>query len=627
MQGTHAVNLQKTVRLYRFGDFCLDLSERTLFHGGERIHLGPMVFDTLAVLVESAGRIVSKDDLLSRLWPGTFVQESSLAQNVYLLRRALGGDHYIETVPKIGYRFTVPVESGAAEPTRLVPTVTLPSPPSAQVAPRRHNLRWVLGAITVLIFGLVLWRQRVNQAHLAIRSIAVLPFVSLGEPQNQTAIADGLTEQLIYELARTGRLRVVARTSSSQYKNQARDVREIGRSLNVDAILEGSVRRDQDTLRVTAQLNRVADGYLLWSRTFDRGLRDTLGLQEEIAQSLAETVLGAPVPGGSHTRLLPRNAVAREAYLDGRYQWNFETGLGMAKAVDLFKKSVALEPDFAPAHAMLADSYLMLAVYNIAEPSQMLPLARGAAMRALELDPVLPRALSVVGLEEVLAGEDRTSAEQHFLAAIRNSPSTPRYRFLYAYYLLGPAGRVDEAERHLAVAEDSDPFAATVAAGKIAAPLFARDYQRAVATGEKVMKKLPDCFLCSYTDSLALGAAGRYQDSLRMIGRTEELAGQEFSAGTRWKAYCLVKLGRVDEARKIANNMEQASLHRYQNAEQIAHIYASLGERRAALKWLQKGYEQRAFGMTFLDAFPAYDFLRGDKDYERIRLAMRLPGR
>lgn len=620
MQITKAVPIQHPARrFYRFGEFRLDVYERTLSSGEQRIHLGPMVFETLVALVEKAGSIVSKDELFSRVWPGVFVQESSLSQNVYLLRRALGGDHYIETVPKIGYRFTVTVDAESAVPAApiAVPSRALPAP-----ARKTRYWLWIVAIVPILAVAALLWS---TARPARIRSIAVLPFVSLGDPPNQAAIADGLTEQLIYELTRTGAVRVVARTSSSQFKNQARDVREIGKALSVDAILEGSVRRDRETLRVTAQLNRSADGYLLWSRTFDRHLPETLGLQEEIAQSLTESVLGVPATGAARTLFLPKNADAREAYLEGRYQWSIETGLGMWSAIESFKKSVAIEPDFAPAHAMLADSYLMLAAYDIANPSEMLPLARRAAAKALDLNPALPRALSAAALAEILDGADRAQAERHFLEAIRLSPTTPRHRFLYAYYLLGPAGRVDEAEKTLAIAEETDPFAATVSAGKIGAPFFARNYQRAVASGEKILKKFPDCFLCSFVDSWALGAAGRYEDSLRMMEHADKLAGGEYTPSKRWKAFCFAKLGRREEARKIALKMEEESHHRFQSAEHIAHTYAALGDRRQALAWLNKAYDQRSFGMSFLDAFPAYDFLRGDPDYEKIRQAMRLP--
>lgn len=287
----------------------------------------------------TSGRVVGKDELLSRVWPGTFVHKSSLSQNIYLLRRALGGDHYIETVPKIAYRFTVPVDPEAFEPDQKI-SPDPPSPAPNQVTNRWNSRLWLVALIPLLASGFLLWRHRSYPSPTAqIRSIAVLPFVSLGEQANQTALADGLTEQLIYEPTRSSGLHVVARTSSSQFRNQTQDVRETGRSLNVDAILEGSVRRDGDTLRVTGQLDRTSDGYHLWARTFDRPLRDTLGLQEEIAQSLAESVLGAPVTGGSHTRFLPHSAEAREAYLDGRFQWNIEAGPGMLAAPDLFRKA------------------------------------------------------------------------------------------------------------------------------------------------------------------------------------------------------------------------------------------------------------------------------------------------
>ena len=597
---------------FRFGPFRLNAAERCLWRGDERVALGPKVFDTLLILVERAGEVVSKDQLFARVWPGTFVDESSLSQNIRLLRRAVG-DEYVETVPKVGYRFAQPVTVQSP----------LPRPPA------RSWWRWIwIAAASCLLLAagiVIVGRHRSAAAAAPIRSLAVLPFVSFGEQRNTSALADGLTEEVINALTRDSGLRIVARTSSFQYKNQARDIRDIGKALNVDAILEGSVRREQEKIRVTAQLIRASDGYHLWSAGFDRQLKDALSLQEEIAGAITSSLLVQSKSDTSQrpVRLLPRNAEARDAYLDGRYQWNFETGEGMASAVESLKKSIALEPDYAPAHAFLADCYLMLAVYGQAKPADMLPLARKEASRALEISPSNTLGLSALALAEVLSGGDRSKAEQNFLMAIRSSPQSLRPRFLYSFYVLGPAGRVEEADQHISVARDLDPFAATVGAAVIAVPCFARKYDKALEIGAQIAGKSSNCFLCLMMYGWSLGGAGRFQDALDTVQQAEKMV-PDFPAAIRYEGYCLAKLGRATEARATLRRLIAASQHRYVGAENMAYIFAGLSDRTNTITWLRKGVDERAFGMTLLDTFPGYDFLRGDPDYEHIRAAMGL---
>src|SRR5690242_5367709 len=324
---------------FTFGPFLLDPVENALSRGGQPIHLPPKAFETLLVLVENDGHLVEKGELLTRVWPNTFVEEATLAQNIFILRKALGngsnGDEYIETVPKRGYRFVAPVHR--AEVAVLADT------PLTHKGPRR--IVWLLTIGFLILISVAAWLvwRRSHSPHVPYLSktmLAVLPLQNLSGNPAQDYFCDGLTEQLVTDFGSLspGHLGVIARTTTMQYKNTQKNVAQIGNELNVDYVLEGSVAREREHLRIDAQLIRVHDQTHVWAQTYERDLGGALALQNDVAREIAHAVLSilAPSSQARNTANRTLNPAAYEAYLQGRYFWNKRSEQGYLRAIEYF---------------------------------------------------------------------------------------------------------------------------------------------------------------------------------------------------------------------------------------------------------------------------------------------------
>ncbi len=364
--------VEESKHLYAFGPFQLDPAQRLLFRNGEIVPLTPKAVETLLLLVENRGQLVTKDELLQRIWPDTFVEEGTLVRNVSFLRKALGetpdGHEYIETHSKRGYRFIAEVRELGPDASAKMGAAAETVEPETAPAPRAGS-RWISGlAMAAILLGIaaVSW-YRSRTANLpADRKVmlAVLPFENLSRDPEQEYFGNGLTEEMITQLGRLEpeRLGVIARTSAMQYKDGRKDTRQIAGELGVDYILEGSVRRDGGRVRITAQLIQVRDLSHLWAEDYDRDLRDILSLQSEVARAIAEQIR-LKLPPAQTARLRSEAAVnpaAYENYLKGRFFWNKRTVEGHQKAIEYFEKAIALDPTHAPAYAGLADAYALL---------------------------------------------------------------------------------------------------------------------------------------------------------------------------------------------------------------------------------------------------------------------------
>jgi TolB-like protein/DNA-binding winged helix-turn-helix (wHTH) protein len=350
--------------LYEFGEFRLDTVSRRLLHEDQIVKLTPKVFDLLVVLVESEGRILGKEELLKTVWPDTYVEEGNLTQNISVLRNALaaGGRiaDYIDTVPRQGYRFISPVREIGSTSEETVTADRTKTRLVVEEETSSLGWRWgvLFGLMTVALAGAATWflttRPATSPPHPAVNSLVVLPFVNLSPDKDNEYFSDGLTEELINALNRIDGLRVVARTTAFQFKGKAQDIRGIGRQLGVAALLEGSVRKEQNRLRVTAQLSSATDGYHLWSKTYDREFKDVFAIQEEIAEAIRRTVRQTlRRPELPTERRIP-NPEAYDLYLLGRYhgwRWNPQD---LRQATEYFERAIELEPDFAEAYAGLA---------------------------------------------------------------------------------------------------------------------------------------------------------------------------------------------------------------------------------------------------------------------------------
>lgn len=572
--------MTKTVRRsYKFGAFRLDAAEHLLYReGGELVPLKPKVVETLEVLVSEHGRLVGKDELMHRLWPDTSVEESNLAQNVYLLRKELGaagdGRGYIETVPRRGYRFTAEVEvvgEGGA---------------GAETA----------GAAAA-------WDEPFG-------SLAVLPLVNEGEDPEAEYLSDGLTESLIDHLSRLPRLKVMAHSSVSRYKGRAVAPREVGRALGVGALLTGRVRLAGGRLVVRAELVDADAGWRLWGGSYEGPSTDVLRLQETIARELTNR-LRPGLTGEERSRLARRHTESTAAYhlfIKARYYLNKRLLETIRTAVEYFHEAVAADPSYAPAYAGLADCYPLLNLYGALPPREAYARAEAAATRALELDDSFAQAHNALGVIKLFYGWDRAGADACFRRAIELDPDYPDARQRYGMSLVS-AGRFAEAERELERAQGLDPLSLITRTIGSYPFYYGRDFGRAAARLREVLEMDPNYSMARFRLGLTYAQQGLYEEALTQLRRSAELSGDRDVVAAL--GYVAGLAGAESDARAALADLERRAREGFVPAYDRALVHVGLGEAEAALDWLLRAYEERSYWLIYLKVDPALDPLRG----------------
>ena len=424
----------------RLGEFRLDLRQHALFRGGDLVPLTPKAFDTLAALANRPGEIVAKDELMALVWPDTFVEENNLNQCISALRKALGARVLIETIPRRGYRLIIPAGEEASPLTSEAEATgaSLQGPPGGLarwIGARKVGVivagLFACAVLVVLLFALSARRF----GPTGIESLVVLPFVNLSVAQENDYFADGLTEELTNDLARIQGLRVIARTTAFQFKGKAQDIREIGRRLGVGSVLEGSVRRQANRIRVTAQLNSVANGYHLWSQTYDSDTGNLFDVQDDIALRIADTFKLHLAGATPHHR--PTESVeAHTLYLEGLHLRNTTDPAAVRKAVEYFQQALQKDPNYAAPYAGLADCYAILAWSNAMPAGEAYPLAKAAADRALALDETLAAAHTSKALVALMFDWDWKAAGREFQRAVELNPSDAEAHHWYSHYCI-----------------------------------------------------------------------------------------------------------------------------------------------------------------------------------------------
>jgi TolB-like protein/DNA-binding winged helix-turn-helix (wHTH) protein len=441
---------------YAFGPFVMDVGESLLRRDSQPVPLTSKAFELLAVLLEESGHLVEKQELLRRVWGDAFVEEAVLSVNIAAIRRALSdnGHHYIETIPKHGYRFVAPVQ-------RLEPGAMSAADPAAEavtssptVTSGRKRLRWaVVVAAAVILAALSVQVGRRALAPPVGNSVAVLPLRSLSNDPEQQHFADAMTDLMLTNLGRIPQLRVVSRQSILQYEQTKKTIPEIARELHVDCIVEGTVRREGERVRITAQLIHGPSDRHLWAQSYERDLGDTLALQAEVAEAIAREV-GVKLVPGLPGRLAPRVAPAvYEAYLRGLY--SLDEG-NEDQAVAEFRKAVAADPSYGPAYTKMASAYFGRAFFGGMPPNEAFPDMKEAALRAIELNDSDAEAHASLAIEKLHYEWDWPGAEREFRRALQLNPSDSETRHLYAHYLL-TVGRWQESMSEMDRAFENDP--------------------------------------------------------------------------------------------------------------------------------------------------------------------------
>jgi TolB-like protein/DNA-binding winged helix-turn-helix (wHTH) protein/Tfp pilus assembly protein PilF len=629
---------------FRFGDdFELDLRAYQLRSGGIPLKLKPIAMELLILLVEQRGVLVTREEIVERIWGrGVFLDtDNSINAAISKIRRALRDDieqpRFVQTVSGKGYRFIAPVTEVFPPPARRERTsvnsgIHLEPVPAvatqAQVLSAVTRLRWGLllatvGALIIAAAGMLALRSRVvPQATPGRLMLAVVPFQNLTGDPSQEYFSDGLTEEMITRLGNLDprHFGVIARTSVMHYKNTTESVAEIGRQLNVQYVLEGSVRRDSQRVRITAQLIQVKDQTHLWARQYDRELGSLLALQAEIAQEIADQIqagIGHQFKPPNYRSYPPStNYEAYDLYLKGQYFWNKRTPEGFSKAATDFQEAIRQDPNYAQAYAGLADVYAMMSNYALVPANEYMPKARMAAMRALQIDDSLAEAHTSLAIIAENYDYDWQTAEKEYRRAIELNPNYSTARHWYAESLAFQ-GRFDEALAESETARQLDPLSLIIAADNGAILYFSGQYERAIERFRSVLE-MDAGFTRAHLVIAAYVQKGQFENALADIENWQRVAGDAPWIAA-WETYVYGREGKLREAQKSLQRVQQLSRKwQVDPAQFMILCYAGLNNKKELLAWLEKSAREHTNVPTGLKVDPLYDSLRSDRQFQDL---------
>jgi len=666
----------------RFGTFEVSLQSGEVRKAGVRIRVQQQPLKLLEVLLEHPGEVITREELRSRVWPNESFGDFDQAVNIAIakLRSALGDSaenpRYIETLPKRGYRFIADVsfvdadgrirrpdsasaDSTGTEPGHRLEGNGMAGPPKPElghklqgnglavppvtergpqlqgvglvVSPKRRlrlTGRGIVALAMVLSLAIlcVLFVRSRGHRSAAIRSLAVLPLENLSGDAAQSYFSDGMTDELITDLAQISALRVISRTSVMTYKGAHKTLPQIARELDVDAVVEGTVLRAGDQVRITAQLIDASTDKHIWSQSYEGDLRDTLALQDQVARAIAEQI---------QINLTPReqaalksvkvvNPESYESYLKGRYFWNKRTADGLRVALAYFNQAAEEDPNNARAYSGLADTYALLGdwQYAVMTPKEAYPKAKTAALKALELDSSLGEAHN--SLAFVLDGFDwdLDSGGKEFRRAIELNPGYATAHHWYAGHL-ALLGQYDEAIVEMKKAESLDPLSLIINSDLAELLVLAHSYDEAIAQSRKTIEMDPNFAMAHNQLAQAYMQKHMYDQAIAELQNAVQLSGGGPTCiANLARAYGLS--GKRSEAMKLLNDLKSSSTAKNSHASEVAAIYASLGDKDEAMNWLEKGYAER-FNPGVLIR-PGFDPLRTDPRFQDLVHRVGLPG-
>lgn len=642
-------------RRFEFGPFRIDAVERVLWREGECVPLTSKLFDILLLLVENNGHVVEKERLMQEVWPATFVEEGNLTQNISVLRKFLKDDRhqYIQTVPRRGYRFAgkvrevlddggdLIIESHSRSRVIVEEHVTdLPEPsnaivktrvvPQIEIGPRSGTRRaLLLGALPLLAIAMAtsylaiskLRNAGATPSARAMRSIAVLPFHTLNESADVEFLGLGLTDALISRLSNIKQANVRPTSAVQKYSARQQDTVTVGKELGVDSVLQGTVQKEQDRVRVSVQLIDVRDGTTVWARAFDEKFTDIFAVEDAISNQIAKAMT-PKLTEDERARVAKhytQDPAAHELYLQGRFYLNKFTGDGTKLARQYFEQAIAKDANYALAYSGLAESYAFGEIGL--PPEEAFPKARDAATKAIELDETVGEAHAALAQVGFLWDWDWTAAEQQFKRAIELTPADPEIHHMYAHYLTA-MGRFDDALVESQRLLELDPLSPASRNHLGWHYLYAHQFDQAIEQYKLVLTIDPNFAEAHRQLAEAYAEKGHFDEAVaetlarwELIGRVGEVAAlklayKEFG----WKGFWQQRLAL----------MRKRSKNSYMAPSGTASIYAGLRDTQRTLDWLERAYREHDFDLVYMKVDHTWDGVRSEPRFQALLKRMRL---
>jgi len=564
--------------LIRFGAFEMDLKASELHRAGALIKLQPQPFKVLAVLADRAGEVVTREDIERQVWGSETHVDFDLSLNYCIkqIRSALNDDaetpQFIETLPRRGYRFIASVERREGSPRKARPM------------------------------------------------LAVLPFGNLTGDPEQEYFTDGMTEELIGQLGRLrpDQLGVIAFTSARRYKNTTKGIDQIGSELGSDYIIEGSVRRAGNQVRITVQLIQVSDQTHLWAEAYNRKLDDIIVIQTDVAERVAASLALELLPASEKTRVpaAAGDLIAYEAYLKGQFYWNKRTEEGLSKALRYLHIAIERAPDYVPAHVGIANVYNISAYYSNLPPGQAYKQSQHSITTALRINPGCAEAYASLAYSKLLYEWDFDGAEKAFVHSQQLNPNHAPAHYWYALFLAA-MGRDEEALRQIGLALELDPLSLVINTNKGWVLYFARRYEHAV---EQLLStiEMDESFLpAHYFLGLVYLQAGQHQDAAICFQKAAAISNNH-PAPVTGMVRTMALSGRRKDALKILEEVKASAVRRYVAPYYIAVSYLALGNKERTLQWLDRAREERSPYMSNLRRDPELDAIRSDPSFVKL---------
>jgi DNA-binding winged helix-turn-helix (wHTH) protein/TolB-like protein/Tfp pilus assembly protein PilF len=642
---------------YEFGEFRLDAQKPRLFRNGEVVPLTPKAIETLVVMVQNAGKLLEREELMQTVWAGTFVEDANLTVAVSQLRKALGPNaECIQTIPRVGYRFVANVKAleetaaplivekhtlsqtiveeeivsdnadlplaGPSSIARTDPKALTVQQPVIRGLNQRRLILTMIVLATAAAAGFVFWRflRKPNLPNTSsqVKSMAILPFKTFKGNAEDEYLGLGLADALITQVGMMREISIRPLSAVRKYDSENQDPLEVGRALGVEAVLEGTVQHEGDQLRVTMRLLRVADGVVLWSGKFDQKFVDLFSMQDSISQQVVKAS-ALDLNEDERARLAKRYTGSFEAYqlyLKGRYFWNKRTAAGLQQSFDLFKQAIEIDPVFALAYAGLADAYA-LGVWQDALPQKIyIPLAKAAASKALELDETVGEAHASLGFVKFWYEWDFAGAESSFRRAIELRPNHATAHQWYGE-CLALTGRTAQGIEELKVAQKADPFSSIILSdlGKIL--YFDGQLDQAIEALKRSAELDPSFPVAHLFLAMAYHRKGMTEEAINSLKHEAEIDGGRV-VFKFVLAYIYSQVGRKDGAIKILKELQAPRNDRFTPAYGIALIYVGLGQRDEAFTWLEKSRAEHEPFALYLKADSNFTPLHDDPRFPEL---------